>query len=133
MAKIKAADLESAVKDILADYADDVTKSMEKITKEITKKGVEAVKGESEAKFGVAKTRKKKYARTWTSKTESKVGYSTGTIYNTQPGLPHLLEYGHVTRNGTGRSYGQVAGSAHISTVEKELIRLFEEEVRAKI
>lgn len=132
MAKIKASDLESAVKDILSDYADDVSNSMEKITKEITKKGVEALKGESESKFGVS-NRKKKYARTWTSKTESKIGYSSGTIYNTQPGLPHLLEYGHVLRNGTGRNYGHVAGREHIATVENELIRLFEEEVRTKL
>jgi hypothetical protein len=50
-------------------------------------------------------------------------------IYNEHPGLPHLLEYGHVSRNGTGRTYGEVPGHEHIQPVEEEMVRDFERKV----
>jgi len=58
---------------------------------------------------------------------------TTVTIYNDHPALPHLLEYGHVTRNGTGRTYAPTPAHAHIAPVEKELVETFEREVVAKL
>ena len=133
MANIKLDDLDKAVKDILEDYAGDVKHNLDTITRDITKKGVSALKGESQQKFGTSGKHKQKYARTWTSKTEVGRMYTRGTIYNTQAGLPHLLENGHVSRNGSGRILGNVAGREHIAPVENELIRLFEREVYSKL
>lgn len=127
--KVAAADLGAAVKQILDNYGDDVKKNLDVITKEVTKKGVQALRTESANTFGTTKSRKEKYAKTWTSTFESKPLYVTGIIYNKQAGLPHLLENGHVTRNGTGR----VEGREHIATVEREVQRIYVEEVLSKL
>ena len=131
--KVTLAGLEDAVNQILDAYGNEVAKNLEAITKDITRKGVQAIQAESAEKFGTTKKRTQKYSKTWTSKFESKKFYSTGIIYNKQAGLPHLLENGHVTRNGTGRTFGRVQGREHIGKVEAELERLFEEEVRSKL
>ena len=131
--KLAASGLEDAVKQILDNYGNDVKKNLDAITKDVTRKGVQAMRTESAATFGTTRKRKKKYAKTWTSKFESTRFYSTGVIYNSQAGLPHLLENGHVSRNGTGRTFGYVNGRPHISKVEDELARVYEEEVISKL
>ena len=131
--KVSLEGLEEAVKKTLESYNNEVEKNLEAITKEVTKKGVQAMQSESAEKFGTTKKRREKYAKTWTSKFESKKFYSTGIIYNKQSGLPHLLENGHVTRNGTGRTFGRVQGREHIGKVEAEIERLFMEEVLSKL
>lgn len=131
--KVTVGALESAVKLILNDYADEINANLDTITREIVQKGAQALRNESAAKFGTVKKRKEKYAKTWTSAFETNRISRQGVIYNTQPGLPHLLENGHVSRNGTGRTFGFVPGREHIAKVEKELERLFEQEVRSKL
>lgn len=131
--KVTAEGLEAAVKEILDAYGNDVKKNLDTITKNVTQKGVQAMRTESATTFGTTSARKEKYAKTWTSKFESKKFYSTGIIYNKQAGLPHLLENGHVLRNGTGRTFGRVEGREHIAKVERELQRLYEEEVLSKL
>lgn len=131
--KVTAAGLEEAVKGILESYGNDVKNNLDAITKDVTRKGVQAIRAESATTFGTTNTRKEKYAKTWTSQFESNKFYSTGIIYNKQAGLPHLLENGHVLRNGTGRSFGRVEGREHIAKVERELQRLYVEEVLSKL
>ena len=125
--------LETAVKQILDTYNNEVNKNLDAITKDVTKKGVQAIQSESAEKFGTTKKRREKYAKTWTSKFESKKFSRQGIIYNKQAGLPHLLENGHVSRNGTGRTFGRVSGREHIGKVETEIERIFEEEVLSKL
>lgn len=131
--KVTLENLGDAIKDVLNEYGNEVRENMSVITKEVTLQGVRALRSESASTFGTSKTRKRKYARTWTSTVVTGRVSTQGTIYNTQAGLPHLLENGHVSRNGSGRVYGHVAGREHIGKVEKELERLFEKEVRAKL
>lgn len=130
--KITLDNLSTAVKEILDEYGDEVSSNMDKITKEVGKKGVQALKNESKEKFGTVKSRKKKYANTWTSKTEWKRTHTTVTIYNTQGWQPHLLENGHALVAG-GRKVGTVDGRAHIRPVEEMLIREYEKELEAKL
>ena len=131
--KVTLDNLDDAIKDILKDYESDVSGNLAKITKSVTQTGVKALKSESAATFKTTSKRKKKYAQTWTSKFTTGRLSSQGTIYNTQPGLPHLLENGHVSRNGTGRVFGRVPGREHIAKVESKLEKLFETEVKAKL
>lgn len=126
--KVTVDTLGDAVKSILKEYDNDVSRNLDEITKRVTKEGVKALKSESKAKFGTTKARKKKYAATWTSTVETGRLSTQGTIYNTQAGLPHLLENGHAKVGG-----GRVAGREHISTVEDRLIKEFEREVRSKL
>ena len=43
--------------------------------------------------------------------------------------LTHLLERGHVLRDGTGRKVGQARAFEHIEPVEKDLIKEFEKRI----
>ena len=58
---------------------------------------------------------------------------TTVTIYNDHPGLPHLLEYGHVTRNGTKQTFPPTPAHQHIAPVAEELVETFEREVVSKL
>lgn len=110
--------LAADVEKILEDYAKDTNKDMTKLVKEFGKKGAKAVKGASSGIGG-------KYASGWTSDVEvSRLG-AVATIYNKRPGLPHLLENGHATRNG-----GRTAGRPHIAPVEQKLVEEFTKAVQ---
>lgn len=106
---------------ILEGYSDEVMGSLEDAVKEVTKAGAKALRAESKRTFGGTG----RYAKGWTSTVETGRRSAQGTIYNKDlPGLPHLLEYGHLNRDGT-RTQGRV----HIATIEQQIAREFEEEV----
>lgn len=131
--RVTISNLDKAIKDALEEYGGEVKENLDQITKSVAQQGVKALKSESASTFGTTKKRKKKYAKTWTSTTQTGRLSTQGTIYNTQAGLPHLLENGHVSRNGTGREFGFVKGREHISKVEKALESIFEREVKSKL
>lgn len=133
MAKVTADNFESSVQKALDKYGTEVKQTLETITKEVTKKGVQALKTESAETFGTTRKRKKKYAQTWTSTYNTNKLSTQGIIYNTQSGLPHLLENGHVSRNGTGRTFGTVKGRPHIAKVEAEIERVLLQEVENRL
>lgn len=120
------------VEKILKQYGDDVSKNLDVITKKVGQKGAKMLKDESLSTFPDSKRHKKRYGQTWTSKAETNRLYTTVTIYNTQAGLPHLLEHGHALVAG-GRQVGSVGGKEHIAKVEKELIMQYEKEVTKKL
>lgn len=111
--------LAAAINGILTEYAEDVNLTLKDAVKKVTKEGAKALKKESAAKFGNGE-----YAKGWTSTYESDRLSSQGTIYNTKPGLPHLLENGHMLRNGKFWH-----GKPHISTIEQQIEEEFEKEV----
>lgn len=126
--KVTIDNLGKEIDKILEEYAGDVEGNLDEITKKVGKKGAQALKNESLEKFPDSKKHKKRYGSTWTSKADKSRLYTTVTIYNSQPGLPHLLEYGHASVNG-----GRVPGTEHISEVEEKLILEFEREVESKL
>lgn len=130
MAKVKLDNLGITISQILDEYGEEVSANMADVVQRVGKAGVQAIKSESRDKFGTTSKRSKKYANTWTVSNTRGRAYSTAVIYNTQSGLPHLLENGHVSRNGTGRTFGHVPGREHIAPVEREIERMFTEEVQ---
>ena len=133
MAKITLENFGKEMEKILEEYSDDISHNLDEVTKKVTQQGVKLIRSESQSTFGTSKRRKKKYAKSWTSSHETGRLSSQGTIYNTESGLPHLLENGHVTRNGTGRTYGKVNGREHIARVEKEIEDVYIREVKNKL
>lgn len=128
--------LDKAIKDILDSYGDEVKTDVAVVTKAVTQEGVKAIKAESKQKFGTTKKRTKKYANTWSYSFEQGRARSTGTIYNTQPGLPHLLENGHVVKNGYAKRGGgrsdakdYVEGREHIKPVEDKIAEAYEKQL----
>lgn len=128
MAKIQIGDLASEINKILENYGDEVSQNMSDITQQIGKKGAQTLRNESKNAFGGTGD----YAKGWTTKSVKNLLYTTVTIYNKTPGLPHLLEHGHAVVAG-GRVAGQYSGKAHIAPVEQRLIEEFEREVKAKL
>ena len=131
--KVTINNLQEEIDKILEDYGDEIYNNIDAITKQIGKKGVQAVKNSSKSTFNG-----KTYASGWTSTANKQRLYTSVVIYNKkQAGMAHLLEHGHVSSNGTGRNYhtdkAPVKGRAHIEPVEEKLIAEYEREVVAKL
>ena len=111
--------LQAQIQEILSDYGEEVQEELRTIVPDVAKEAVKKLKKTSPKRSG-------KYSRSWTQRTEKSRMTVTSTVYSTQPGLPHLLEYGHALRNG-GRSKPDV----HIAPVEqwvnKEVVERIEE------
>ena len=120
------------IADLLDEYEGEVRENVREIVKKMTKKGAQALKSESKAQFKGSGV----YAGGWkvdnTGMKRNQVSFSS-VIYNEHPGLPHLLEFGHVTRNGTGRTFDPTPAHPHIAPIEQELIKTFEREVKRKL
>ena len=118
----KAINIETEIAKILTKYGDEVAENIQKVTKEIARKGAKAVKQNAQTNFSGTG----KYAAGWTSQAKEGRYSSQGIIYNrAKPGLPHLLEHGHAKRGG-----GRTDGKEHIAPVEQEVIRSFEEAIK---
>ena len=122
--------LAGAISAILEEYGEEITENVGEIAVEMGKKGAQALRAKSREAFPKGTG---KYAKGWKSHAEQGRLYTTATIYNDHYSMPHLLEYGHVIRNGTGRVYGEVRGREHIAQVAEELTETFEREVVAKL
>lgn len=126
--KVTIDNLQAEIDKILEEYADDLQGNINKVTKKIGQKGVQALKNQSKSTFNG-----KTYASGWAATTEEHRLYTTVIIHNKkQAGLAHLLENGHVKANGTGR-YDFWDGRKHIAPVEQELVATYEREVKSII
>lgn len=116
--------LQKEVSEILEEYGDEVSENAGVIATEMGKKGAKALRSESRGNF----RGEGRYAKGWTYQVDEGRLWTTVTIYNKTPGLPHLLEHGHAKRGG-----GRVDGRTHIAPVEADLIKTFETEVKSKL
>ena len=118
--------LSAEISKMLSAYGDEVADNMSSIVKKVSQSGAKALRAESKQKFTHGSGA---YAKGWRSSIDTNKRTAQGTIYNADlPGLPHLLEYGHANRGG-----GRTPGRVHIKTVEDELIKDFEKEVRRRL
>lgn len=136
MARKTAIDkMNTAIAAILNEYAGEIAGNMDEIAKETGKRGAQALRQKSRETFPVDGKRKVsgEYAKGWTYRVEQTRMKVSVTIFNDHPALPHLLEYGHVTRNGTGRTFPRTPAHEHIAPVAEEIAETFEKEVLAKL
>ena len=114
---IQPAELRSVVNGILDEYTAEVD---EAVGKAVTKTANEAV---SELKQGKGGFNNRTYSRGWTKKVIKHRLYSEAVVYNKTHGhLTHLLEFGHVTRNG-----GRTNAYPHIAPVNDQVGEMFED------
>ena len=122
--------LADAIGDILNEYEDDIQANLDTITKEMGKKGAAALRKESRQ---VLKVHSGDYAKGWKYEFRQTRRYAKTTIFNEHYSLPHLLEHGHVNRNGTGRVFGSTPAHEHIAPVAEMLTESYEREVLDKL
>lgn len=127
MVKSTAETFHNDLMKILDDYVDDIERGSAECVKKVAQKGAKALRNSSPKQTG-------RYASGWTVKTEDKRTGAVATIYNGKsPGLPHLLEHGHVIRNGTGRTYGSTKAIEHIKPIEEQIIEEFGNDLKKVI
>lgn len=123
--KIPPDKLASEINSILAEYGADIDKEMDGAVKRVAKAGAAALRRVAKQLFGGSG----RYAKGWTSTVETGGHSARGVIYNKDvPGLPHLLEHGHLNRDGS-----RTPGRAHISVIEEQIIQDFTLEVEKGI
>lgn len=111
--------------EILDKYGYEIKAEVDALAKEVTQEAVKELKASSPRN-------RPKYYKGWTVKEET-VGVNKAYIIHNKdyPGLTHLLEKGHATRNG-----GRTQAQPHIGPAEKAAIKKFnkgvEEVVRNK-
>jgi hypothetical protein len=107
---IKVDGLTNEITRALEDYSDEITDSLEQAKDEISKEAVADLKQTSRKLTG-------DYAKSWSRKKTAK-GY---VIYNKDHyQLTHLLEFGHMKRNG-----GRTQAFPHIGPEEQKVIEKF--------
>lgn len=114
MSNIKPDELQKAVMDYLENYKEDIDEDVIETVDEITKKARDELKQNSPRGKG---TRSNPYYKGWAIKLNKKrSGVYHKVIWNkTNYQLTHLLEFGHVTRNG-----GRTKAIPHIRPIEQK-------------
>lgn len=117
--KIGAIDLEKACQEILAQYGNEVYSVLELATLDVAKEAAAKLRASS----GIGGTGA--YIADWTYDQQQVKRYKQRYIVHNADHyrLAHLLEKGHVIRNGTGRTYGSTRAFPHIKPVEEWAIQ----------
>lgn len=112
------------INDILNDYSHDIQDEITEETIKIAKEGQSKLKKTSPNNKKNT-SHKCRYSKGWRVKTEKGRGFIKCTIYNaTDYQLTHLLENGHLTRNGK-----KTTPIKHIEPVHDEVVSSYEKNV----
>lgn len=115
--------LEKEVMKYLTEYKEDISEAVENVSNRVGKEATNELKEESPKLTG-------DYTKGWRLK-KDKIGKNRYTvkIHNkTNYQLTHLLELGHVTRNG-----GRTQPIPHIRPIEEKYKKIFEQELKKDI
>lgn len=117
--RIDSSHLADAINDILDEYGDEAREALEASSKKTGQAVAKELKKAGD--FGGTG----EFKKGWTSKTElTRTGASTVVYNKTQPGLAHLLEFGHAKANG-GRTRAFNFISPIADTVEEKFLEAF--------
>lgn len=120
---VKAENLDTAISDILENYATDITEAVN----ERTIKAANVLKKDISADAPV-KTGKQK--KSWRVTKEKLAGRSiVAIVHSTDYRKVHLLENGHLTRNGITRT----KPIRYVSTNEEKIVKQYEQDVAEAI
>lgn len=132
--RIRPIDLEATVQDLLAKYGNQVYDVLKDCVKEVSDEAVEKL--QSVSSFAPGGHPSGEYSRSWKQE-EIKTGrLSTARVVHNEEHyrLTHLLEKGHVSKNGTHRTFGRVQAYPHIAPVNEwangELPKLVERKLQ---
>ena len=113
--RVTLENLADAIADVVEEYGEGTVKATHEAVKKTAKAGANEINSAASGAVGGSK-----YARSWKSKTDNGRVVAHAVIYSEIPGLPHLLEHGHATRNGTRATMPDTPAHPHIAgAVEK--------------
>lgn len=120
-------DLSKAVAYVLHEYEESVIETVQRVTNELAKEGVNRVKASSPV--NPQGTKRGAYKSGWLKKvTVNRMGASA-IIYNGKfPGLVHLLEKGHALRQG-----GRAPAQEHVAPVQEWMSQELETRLKEAI
>lgn len=133
--KVKPSEINKALMEYLTDYTEDIQEEVETSVTEIAKEARDELRGLNKPLLTG------KYRQGWAIKLnkKSKSSYHKIVWNKTDYQLTHLLEFGHVTRKGTGIKYSssnakaRTEAIAHIRPVEQKYGVKFMDLVEKKI
>ena len=106
------------VRDILNEYSEEIQDGITQAAIDISKETASKLKITSPKRTGA-------YRKSWSVKKETGRGWILCTVHNKKHyRLTHLLENGHMKRNG-----GKVAPRVHIKPVEEIAVKTFEKTI----
>lgn len=110
---VKPINLDAVISEVLEQYGSAVFDVLKGAVKEVSEEATQKLRDTSPEKSG-------NYAKAWTYDEVPVKRYQTKTVVHVEAPdyrLTHLLEKGHVSRNGTGRTFGKVKAYPHIAPV----------------
>lgn len=112
----------------LTKYSKDVAERIKKDVEEVTNQCIAEIRMRSPIKSG-------KYKKGWRKRVEFRNNDALRIrIFNAKaPGLTHLLEFGHISKNGTGRVYGFVDEYEHIYPAKERAEKALEEKAKVAV
>lgn len=132
--KVKPIDLNATVNDLLNQYGNAVFDVLKDSVEEVSKEAVQKL--QSVSTFAPGRKPSGDYSASWTYEEVPTGRLTTKTVVHNGEHyrLTHLLENGHVSRNGTGRTFGKVPAYPHIAPVNDwanaELPKLVEGKIK---
>ena len=115
--------LGDAIADVLEEFEDGTIRGLHQVVKKVAADGARAINSSAAGAVGGSK-----YKSSWTSKTDNSRLGASAVIYSKLPGLPHLLEHGHATRNG-----GRTAARVHIAPVVEKINQSLIKDIEVKL
>ena len=113
--------LKGAIDEILQDYNDTVKRANPQAVRRVANKCRSQIRGAAPGT---------EYPGTWATKvTKKSEEHFEITVYSKKPGLPHLLEHGHIIKRN-GKISGRTGAKVHIKPAEIQAISNIEKELR---
>lgn len=131
--KIKPIDFDKAIMDVLSQYGEQVNEVMGESIDSVSKQAVEKL--QSVQTFAPNGNPTGAYSASWKAE-EVKTGrLSQKRVIHNQEHyrLTHLLEKGHVLKNGTGRTFGRVPAYPHIGDVNEYVAQELPKEIERRL
>lgn len=107
--RVTLENLADAVAEVIEEYGEGTIKATHEAVKKTAQAGANEINSAASGAVGG-----KKYVKSWKAKSDNDRIGAHAVIYSNIPGLPHLLEHGHATRNGTRATMEPTPAHPHI-------------------